>query len=188
MTPLAKFAGFSTDRLVMRDFTEQDLPAFAEYRNDPDIARYQSWESYDMTNAKAFFETQQALSFGEAGSWYQIAIADKQTNKLVGDCVIHFIEGNDEDPQVELGFTLAPENQGKGFAKEVMSALLEFIFNDLNKRRIIAFTDALNKPAAAVLENAKFRQEGHFVENVLFKGCWGSEFLYALLKREFEVG
>ncbi len=185
MKPLAKFAGMSSTRLVFRDFTEADLPAFAEYRNEPEVARYQSWNNYDMDMAKAFFDKQQALSFGEAGSWYQIAIADKQTNKLVGDCVIHFIEGDEKDQQVELGLTLAGENQGKGFAKETMDSLLAFIFNDLNKRRIIAFVDALNKPAATVLEKSNFRQEAHFVENILFKGCWGSEYLYALLKREY---
>jgi RimJ/RimL family protein N-acetyltransferase len=188
MTALAKFAGMSSTRLVFRDFTAADLPAFAQYRNEPEVARYQSWDNYDIDMAKAFFDKQQALPFGEAGSWYQIAIVDKQTNKLVGDCVIHFIDGDDKDQQVEVGFTLAGVNQGKGFAREGMDCLIAFIFNDLNKRRIIAFVDALNKPAAALLEKANFRQEAHLVENILFKGCWGSEFLYALLKREFDAG
>jgi len=32
-----------TDRLVIRRFRPEDAPAFAAYRSDPDVARYQSW-------------------------------------------------------------------------------------------------------------------------------------------------
>jgi len=37
-----------------------------------------------------------------------------------------------------------------------------------------------------MLERLGFRREGHFVENLLFKGQWGSEYYYAMLKREWE--
>jgi len=33
-----------------------------------------------------------------------------------------------------------------------------------------------------------FRREAHFVEHVWFKGGWGSEFVFALLRREWEQG
>lgn len=182
-----KFAGLSSKRLKLRDFTAEDLPTFAAYRNDPDIARYQSWKTYDMTMAQAFFEAQQALSFGEEGSWYQIAVTDAATDKILGDCVIHFLEadGDGEGQQVELGFTLAGEHQSKGIAKEAMICLLDFLFIELKKHRVIAFTDVENTGASGLLENLNFRQEAHFVENILFKGCWGSEYLYALLRREY---
>jgi RimJ/RimL family protein N-acetyltransferase len=36
-----------------------------------------------------------------------------------------------------------------------------------------------------VLEKANFRQEGHFKQNVMFKGKWGDEYLYAMLASEF---
>jgi RimJ/RimL family protein N-acetyltransferase len=43
-------------------------------------------------------------------------------------------------------------------------------------------TDAENHAAARL-----FRQEGHFIEHVWFKGAWGSEFLFALLRREWHA-
>ncbi len=36
-----------------------------------------------------------------------------------------------------------------------------------------------NKP------NILFRLEGHFIENIFFKGKWASEFQFAMLKREW---
>lgn len=46
-------------------------------------------------------------------------------------------------------------------------------------------TDAKNAAATAVLERLGLRREGHFIENVFFKGAWGDEFQYALLGREW---
>ena len=39
--------------------------------------------------------------------------------------------------------------------------------------------------AARLLRALGFRQEAHFVENIFFKGAWGSELLFALLSREW---
>jgi RimJ/RimL family protein N-acetyltransferase len=180
---MEKFGGLNTKRLKLRDFLEQDLTTFAAYRSDPDIARYQSWSTYDSDMAKVFFANQQALSFGEAGTWYQIAITHAETGELLGDCVIHFIDGDGQ--QVELGVTLAPSSHGHGYGYEALMALNDFIFNQLNKHRIVAFIDVKNSGAIALIERLGFRREAHFVENILFKGCWGSEYMFAMLKREW---
>ena len=50
-----------------------------------------------------------------------------------------------------------------------------------------AVTDALNAPAAALLEGVGMPREGHLVENVFFKGAWGSEYLLAVLDREWSA-
>ena len=183
MIKQVKFSGLETQRLTLRDFKESDLVTFATYRNDPQVARYQSWESYDLAQARQFFAQQQALAFNQPDSWYQIAIIDKTSDEMLGDCVIHFLA--DDNAQVEIGFTLATKHQGHGYGKEAIGALLDFIFLQLNKRRVIAVTDVKNNGSIHLLEGLGFRQEGHFVENILFKGCWGSEYLYALLRREF---
>ena len=47
--------------------------------------------------------------------------------------------------------------------------------------------DAENQASISLLKSIGFRQEGHFIENVFFKGKWGSEFQYAMLKREWDM-
>ena len=39
---------------------------------------------------------------------------------------------------------------------------------------------------AQLLERVGMRREGHFIENVWFKGGWGDEYQYALLEREWQ--
>jgi RimJ/RimL family protein N-acetyltransferase len=51
---------------------------------------------------------------------------------------------------------------------------------------VSAVTDAENGPAAAVFRRIGFRQEAHFVEHVWFKGRWGSELVFGLLRGEWE--
>jgi RimJ/RimL family protein N-acetyltransferase len=50
----------------------------------------------------------------------------------------------------------------------------------------IAITDVENIASFGVLEHIDFCREGHFVENLMFKGRWASEYHYAMLKREWE--
>jgi len=50
---------------------------------------------------------------------------------------------------------------------------------------IIAITDCENTASVALLERLEIRREGHFLQNVWFKGKWGDEYLYAILKEEW---
>ena len=67
-----------------------------------------------------------------------------------------------------------------GFATEALGSVLEYVFGTLGKHRVFAVTDAENRAAASLFRKLGFRQEGHFVEHVWFKGAWGSEYLFVL--------
>lgn len=45
----------TTPRLLLRRFRTEDLPSFSHYRNLPEVARFQSWTHYGMTEATAFY-------------------------------------------------------------------------------------------------------------------------------------
>ncbi|MCY1041490.1 GNAT family protein [Corallococcus sp. bb12-1] len=171
-----------TSRLVLRRLRAEDLDALVAYRDDPEVARYQSWSDYDAERGRKLIEMMSTRQPGEPG-WFQFAIALKDTDTLVGDCALRVDE---QDPRVgEIGFTLSRHHQGQGLGTEAVRALLGYVFGTLRLHRIIAVTDAKNTAAAAVLERLGMRREGHFIENVFFKGAWGDEFQYALLGREW---
>ena len=174
---------FETPRLVARPFSAADVEAFVAYRSDPDVARYQSWSDYTLDQGTTLIASLQGAQPGVPGEWYQFALEDRTSGVLVGDLALHAAE--DEPRVAEVGFTLAPEQQGKGYGAEALRGLLGFAFTELALHRIFAVTDALNAPAAALLERVGLRREAHFHENVFFKGAWGSEFLFAVLEREW---
>ncbi len=173
-----------SSRLVLRPFKESDLDAFVAYRADPEVARYQSWDSYTREEGVAFFETMTKASFDDPGEYYQIAFELIETNEMIGDCVVHPLA--EDAREVEIGFTLASRFQGKGYANEALTTLLTYLFDDLKKHRVFAITDVKNEGSIKLLENLGMRREGHFVENIWFKGEWGSEYLYAILNEEWK--
>ena len=87
--------------------------------------------------------------------------------------------------QAEVGFTLSRDHQGKGYASEAVSRLLDYAFGDLGLHRVFAITDQENDSSFALLERLGMRREGWFVQNAWFKGRWSSEYLYALLRDEW---
>jgi RimJ/RimL family protein N-acetyltransferase len=177
------FTNIETARLQLRRFAEADLPAFIAYRNDPDVARYQSWEGISEGEAVAFMREQQMAPAGEPGEGLQIVIERKDSGRMIGDCFFKVME--DDPRQAEIGYTLAREAQGHGFATEAVAALLTWAFPTFDLHRIIAIVDVKNTASVALLERLGLRREGHFRENIWFKGAWGDEYLYAILRDEW---
>jgi len=174
----------NTRRLILRPFKRSDLPAFTAYRNDPEVARYQSWSSYTMEDAQAFFLQQDGLSFNSDDTWFQIAAERREDGVLVGDVAVHFF---DEGRQAELGVTFDLAHQRQGYAREAVAEVIRLLFAELGKHRLVATVDVLNQRALHLLQRQGFRREGHYRENIFFKGAWSDEYSYALLDHEWRA-
>ncbi|MBA2713595.1 MAG: GNAT family N-acetyltransferase, partial [Rubrobacteraceae bacterium] len=139
--------------------------------------------SCDEQETRASIREMESARPGVAGEWFQFAIESKETGDLLGDCALQVDEH--ETYRAEIGFTLAREHQGQGFASEAVSRLLDYAFDTLGIHRVIAIADCRNTPSWTLLERVGMRQEGHFLENAWFKGAWSDEYLYAVLKDEW---
>jgi RimJ/RimL family protein N-acetyltransferase len=172
-----------TARLTLDRLTEGDVEALLDYRNDPEVARYQSWERFTPEQANEMLLSQRSLDPGTPGHWTQFAARLRNDGALIGDLGL-FVDG--DDPRLgEIGFTFGRQHQGKGFAGEATAALLDFAFGVLRLHRIRAIVDCRNFPAQRMLERSGFRREGHFLQHAWFKGAWCDEFLYAMLAAEW---
>jgi RimJ/RimL family protein N-acetyltransferase len=170
-------------RLRLRRLRQGDGDALCAYRSMPKVARYQSWASYGPTEAAALIASQERTAIGTPGTWLQLGLTLLDSGQLIGDCGIHFPPADER--QVELGITLSPRYQGRGLASEALGSVLRYVFESLDKHRAYAVTDAENDAAARLFRRLGFRQEAHFIDHVWFKGRWGSEFVFALLRREW---
>jgi RimJ/RimL family protein N-acetyltransferase len=178
------FTCLRSPRLLLRRLEAADLPFLCDYRSRPEVARYQDWETFTRADGERFLEAQARSCPGAPGAWFQLALVLSASGTLVGDCGLHCRADNPQ--QTEVGITLAPEHQGKGYAAEALACVLDYLFFTLKMHRVTAVTDAANAPAASLLERVGMRREGHFLQNVWFKGAWGDEFLYAVLRGEWE--
>jgi RimJ/RimL family protein N-acetyltransferase len=178
------FTALTSERLVLRRFRRADLAAFVAYRSDPEIARYQSWEApYRPGQARRFLAELEATHPDTPGEWFQFAVALRANDRLIGDCAAHVRA--DDPRQAEIGFTLAAEHQGQGYATEAVRRLLDYLLVERDKHRVSATCDDRNLRSIAVLERAGMRREGRLLESTWAKGEWTSDLLYAVLRRDW---
>jgi RimJ/RimL family protein N-acetyltransferase len=141
-------------RVVLRRLGLADLRRFQAYRHDPGVGRYQSWEPQPDHEASRFIEEMSQIDLFPRTAWFQLGIALRATNELVGD--VGVCVGAD-DRRAEVGFTLAREAQGRGLGTEAVRGLIEFIFEHTDVGEIVAVTDERNIPAGRLLERVGMR-------------------------------
>ncbi len=174
-----------TQRLHIRNLRSDDLDHFHQYRSNPEVTKYQSFDVMDKDKCSYFITSQQNKLFGTPGEWVQYAIEDKTSQQLIGDCAIKL---DQYDARLaEIGITISHLHQRKGYAKETLTGILNWLFTSQNIHRVTEIVDAENTGSINLLKSLNFRQEGHFIENIFFKGKWGSELQFAMLKREWET-
>jgi RimJ/RimL family protein N-acetyltransferase len=166
----------STERLILRRFFDLDLERFLAYRQDPQVARFQGWSMLSDTEGQSFINEMQTAAIGIPGEWFQIAIAHKQSNLLIGDIGIQVYTG--DLTIVEVGFTLNHQEQGKGYAREAVSALIHSLFKLGNINKIVAITDSRNESSICLLKRLGMRLSNSV--EVEFKGEWCVEQIFEL--------
>lgn len=170
-----------TPRLILRKFQHQDMQKLLAYRNDPEIAKYQIWSlPYREESAQALYKYLETTTPGTVGQWYQIASELKTTGEIIGDCAFCILERDEK--QAEIGFTLAREYQGQGYATEAGSYLIKSLFVNFDLHRICANCDPRNHNSVKLLKNLGMRQEAHLIKSFWLKGEWVDEMWFAILR------
>ena len=170
---------FETERLIARRFDPRDLEAFVAMRADPDVARYQSWDSFTETDGRQVLASIAACKPGDPG-WFQIALQDKLDGQFIGDCGLRIMESDAR--LAEIGYTIVRRFWNRGLASEVVEALTAYAFASFPLHRITASADPRNTPSCRVLEKAGYRKEAHFRQSEWFKGAWTDDVVYARLR------
>ncbi|WP_379138724.1 GNAT family N-acetyltransferase [Paenibacillus sp. sgz500958] len=177
-----QFNRIETDRLLIRTLEMKDREAFFNYRSMPEVYKYQSWRPVNINEVETFISANMAIVPNRGNSWLQLALCLKD-GKLIGDVGIHFMG---DDFQAEIGYTLSPEFQGKGYASEAVRAAIDYLFSGLCKHRITASVDPGNLKSIRLLENMGFRKEAHFIKSYRLNDQWYDDCVYAILEDEWK--
>jgi len=185
--PDEAFTELTGPRVSLRRFQLGDVADFVAYRSAEQVARFQSWDAtYSREAGERFVRQMMNQHPDTPGEWFQFAVALRATGRLIGDCVAR--PDADDPRQCEIGFTLAPEHQGRGYATEAAGLLVGYLFTARGKHRITAYCDPRNTASAAVLERLGMRREGHLRESTWAKGEWTDDLVYGLLHDEWRPG
>ncbi len=154
-----------TARLRLDALRDEDAEALFAYRNDPAVSRYQGWKPASVADAAKFIGAQHGVAPDTPGAWWQRAIRLRDSGELIGDLGLHFV-GNGA---VELGISLAPAHQRRGYAREAVEVMLDFVFGGLRKQRVIARVDPRNFMCMRLLEGLGMHRRDAPAGDVMFE-------------------
>ncbi len=152
---------FETERLRVRHFTADDKDNYYKLSGDFQVMQY-------IRAVKTKEESDQFLeqimnddkSNPMLGRW---AAEDKTTGEFIGSFAIIPVPGL--PGEIQLGYSLTPENWGKGYATELTKAGLNFFLDNYPLPRIYGVTEIPNTASQHVLLKAGFRSAGTMMEN-----------------------
>lgn len=169
-----------TPRLEIRGITPLDLSAVHACVSDPLVARWFPWGPNSEAETRAFLErAAQPATASDRETFVLGAVV--RGGGLIGVCFL----GRSKDQEFELGYYLRRDQWGRGFATELVKAVVSFAFAELGVHRVLARVDPENPASVRVVEHAAFRLEGR--EERFIKGESRESLVYVLLADECAV-
>ena len=145
-----------TERLILRMYRLSDFEDHYKLCADPNVMRY-------LLGGKPLsrFEAWRHMAF-LVGHWALLgygyyAAEEKATGRFVGRIGFTNPEGW---PGFEIGWTIAPEFQGRGFATEGGKFLLNYAFREMDRSHVISVIHPDNGPSIKVAERLGEKLEG----------------------------
>jgi len=169
------FTNIETNRLVLKCIEHSDRDfIFEEFQNDF-INRY-LYDEEPMTDVSQADELIDFYTMVEPRKQNRRVLIDKTTNTKLGTCGYHL--WNPDNKEVEIGFELMEQYNGKGYMLEAIEAIIEFARHKMKVERINAIAYIENKNCIKLLERLRFIKVGE--EKTEFRGQIYLHNIYAL--------
>ena len=143
-----------TDRLVLRNFKEKDINILYSYRNNKNCSKYQRWENTSKEFLTNFIKEERLKTISNDS--LQLAIAHKKNDDLVGDIFIAR-----KEKCITIGYTVNFKHHRKGYAYEIINALISYLFDNFKGYELVALVHPDNEPSKNLLEKLNFESEGY---------------------------
>jgi ribosomal-protein-alanine N-acetyltransferase len=167
------------ERIVLREFEERDLDASMAVVGDPDVTTSLSFDTRTREEQAERLAADIARAQAEPRPDYYLAIADRQTDELIGFIRI----GLGGHRSGELGYALRKDRWRHGYTSEAAQLMLIFGFGELCLHRVQAACGPDNLGSQAMLRRLSFEYEGRMRDHVFTNGAWRDSLLYSLLER-----
>ena len=167
-----------SSRLVLRQFRLTDSTSLSDVFGDAEVMRYG-----DGVQSLAWLESwllRQQDSYKKLGygNWAVIHKVSDLPGYCIGYCGLSYVDDLGGHPEVALGYRLARRYWGRGYASEAAHATIDYGFNVLSLRRIVATIDPGNAASRRVAVKAGMVYE----RDVMLAGYTHPDRVYAVHK------
>ena len=153
-----------TERLLLREFTQDDFDDVHAYAIDPDVVRYMDWSPNTLEDTQAALDRWDAAQARWPRPDVNLAIQHLADNRVIGSIRL----GVNDEATGDVGYSLASAG-----------------FSLLGLHRIWAECDVRNAGSYGVMEKLGMRREAHFRQDKRARDGWRDSYLYAILAEEW---
>ncbi|MCL2361282.1 MAG: GNAT family N-acetyltransferase [Defluviitaleaceae bacterium] len=175
-----------TERLILRPFKEDDFEAVHSYAGNADNTYHMLFGPNSEEETRVFISYTMGEISNNPISVYDFAVILKETGNLIGGCGLHI-----NKDRGSLGWIFHRDYWGNGYGTEVGAYLLNFGFDELNLRRIVATASAENPGSIRIMEKLGMRQEALHQDSRKAREGYFREYYdecqYAILRDEWEI-
>ena len=144
----------TTSRLTIRPLLDSDSPAMLAVYADAEVMRYIPGGARDETgSAERLRDLIEHQAEHGVSKWAVVLTA---TGQVIGDCGLQYLDGTSD---LEIGFHLARQYWGQGFATEAACACLRWAQTERTER-IVAMVDPDHSASRRILERIGLRHDG----------------------------
>jgi len=174
-----------TERLLLRPALSSDVESVWSYRQVPEVSEWLTAAPQTLEDFRRYFDVPDRLAK---------TLVIELDGVIIGDLMIATVDPYAQAEvadqaaatQAELGWCIAPDHTGKGYAKEAARGMFRLCFDDLGLRRVVAGCFVDNVPSWQLMERLGMRRESHAVRDSLHRsGRWLDGYVYALLRDEW---
>lgn len=172
------FPVLSTERLTLRQVSQQDVNEIFFLRSDKTVLRYLAKSPAKSTEEASLFikKINELENINDSITW---GIQLKQQEKLIGTiCYWNIIK---EHYRAELGYALHPDWHGKGIMQEALYEVLKYGTSIMKVHSIEARVDLQNISSIKLLERNNFIKEGFFKEDYFYDERFLDTAVYSLI-------
>jgi [ribosomal protein S5]-alanine N-acetyltransferase len=176
----ADFPTLKTERLLLRQFVDNDLENVFKGLSDPEIIKYYgvSYKTLEATKEQMKFFAD--LEKEKTGIWWAICSLDNKT--FYGAAGLNSL--SKEHKKAENGFWLLTDYWGQGIMTESIPLICRYGFETLGLHRIEGLVESDNVNCKRAMQKVAFKHEGTMRDCELKNGNFISLDIYAKLKTE----
>ncbi|KMQ63792.1 GNAT family acetyltransferase [Chryseobacterium sp. BLS98] len=179
MKALKEFPVIETERLILSQLQEGDIPFVTEYLQDKIFSDLTSNIPYPYTREHAEFWMKMSRESFENNTGYTFAVRNKEGN-ILGAIGLH----DREDDKAELGYWMGKPFWNKGYITEAATALIGFGFQELQLNKIYATYFLQNPASGRIMEKVGMEQEALLKQHVRKGEEYFDIMMYSVLKNK----
>ncbi|QCR31262.1 GNAT family N-acetyltransferase [Lysinibacillus sp. SGAir0095] len=182
MVLVREYPVLETERLILREITENDANSIFEYLSDPEVMKYYGLQPFEaVKDALDEISWYQSIFNEQTGIRWGITL--KHEDKVIGSC--GFLNTVSNHYRTDIGFELSKEYWGQGIASEAMNEIIQYAFEQTDIQRIQALIEPPNIASQKMVERAGFLREGLLRKYEYTCGKFDDLYMYGLLKEDY---